>query len=165
MAELFCDICGKGQVRAQIQVEGAKLLACASCMKSGKILHRFQDEDEGGGGVVAERAPSPELGGGEEIADDWGKIIKAARDRAHLPLAVVAERINEKESYLDAIETGRLMPSLQVARKLEKELGVRLVERSGSSVAPSAAAAPSRLSAPTLADMLSKGRENRKKGK
>jgi uncharacterized protein (TIGR00270 family) len=158
MAELFCDICGKGPVRAQIQIEGAKLLACGACMRGGKILHRFHEEETGA--VVEAQRPAPELGGGEEIAEDWGRIIRAARDRAHLPLAVVAERISEKESYLDAIENGRLMPSIPVAHKLEKELGIKLIEKSAASVAPSAAASPAKFSAPSLGDMISQEKRN-----
>lgn len=161
MAELFCDICGRGPVRAQIQIEGAKLLACGACMRGGKILHRFHEDEEGG--VVEEQRPAPELGGGEEVVEDWGKLIRAARDRTHLPLAVVAERINEKESYIDAIENGRLMPSLAVARKLERELGIKLIEKAAPSVAPSPAAAAGKFSPPTLGDMLSG--EKKKKGK
>ncbi len=161
MAELFCDICGRGPVRAQILVEGAKLLACGSCMRSGKVLHRFHEEE--GGPVIDAPKPAAELGGGEDIVDDWGPLIKHARDRAKLPLAVVAERISEMESYLDAIENGRLMPSIAVAHKLEKELGIKLIEKSSPSIAPSPAAQPRGVSTPTLADMLSP--EKKKKGK
>jgi putative transcription factor len=162
MGDLSCDICGRSPVRAQIMVEGAKLLACGACMGSGKVLHRFHDDEEAGGPVVDAPRPAPELGG-EDIVDDWGAVIRQARDRTRLPLAVVAERISEKESYLDAIENGRLMPSLVVARKLEKELGIKLIEKTTASIAPSPAAASRSLSAPTLADMLSP--EKKKKGK
>ncbi|MDD5340493.1 MAG: helix-turn-helix domain-containing protein [Candidatus ainarchaeum sp.] len=162
MAELFCDICGRGPVRAQILVEGAKLLACGSCMRTGKVIQRFH-EDEGGAAVMDAPRPAPELGGGEDIVEDWGPLIKHARDKAKLPLAVVAERISEMESYLDAIENGRLMPSIPVAHKLEKELGIKLIEKSSPSVAPSPAAQSRSFSAPTLADMLSP--EKKKKGK
>jgi putative transcription factor len=162
MGELFCDICGRGPVRGQILVEGAKLLACGSCMRSGKVIHHFQ-EDEASGPIPEAPKPAPELGGGEDVVEDWGSIIKHARDSIKLPLAVVAERINEKESYLDAIETGRLMPSLHVAHKLEKELGIKLIEKSAPSIAPSPAASSGRFSAPTLADLIAP--EKKKKGK
>jgi putative transcription factor len=162
MADLFCDICGRGTVRAQILVEGAKLLACGACMGTGKVLQRFH-EDEAGAPVMEATRQAPEMGG-EEIVEDCAAVIRHARDRTGLPLSVVAERISEKESYLDAIENGRLMPSLAAARKLEKELGIKLIEKSGPSVAPSAAASPSgKFSTPTLADMLAP--EKKKKGK
>lgn len=160
MAELYCDICGNGPVRAQILVEGAKILACGRCMRSGKVLHRFED-DSGG-------APPPAGGrmsaaATEEIIDDCGKAVRAAREKAGLPLAVVAERISEKESYLHAIESGRLAPTMEVARKLEKELGIRLVEKVAGAVAGGVSGAASRpFSEPTLGDMID---TKKKKGK
>jgi putative transcription factor len=149
MSELYCDICGKSPVRAQILVEGAKLLACASCMRSGKILHRFTEEEP------AQAAPPVQgpMESSEEIAEGYGRMIINARERLRLPISVVAERIKEKESYLHAIEHERLMPTLEVARKLEKELGIKLVEKVSATVT-SSGGGQKRFSEPTLADML-----------
>lgn len=160
MAELYCDICGRAPVRAQILVEGAKLLACGACMKSGKVIHRFEEEE--GEEPIEFSRPSP-MEPTEEVTEGFGKIIKDARDRAKLPLAVVAERISEKESYLDAIENERLTPSIAVARKLEKELGIKLVEKVQPSVAPSTTLSKSKSPSPTLADMIEPAKK--KKGK
>ena len=159
MAELYCDICGRGPVRAQILVEGAKLLACGSCMRSGKVLHRFEEDDTG----PLEFSRPSSTKAEEELIEGCGRIIKAARDKAKLPLAVIAERVNERESYIDAIETGRLMPSIAVARKLERELGVKLVEKVVPSVGPSTPASSGKFSSLTLGDMVTS--EKKKKGK
>jgi len=156
MQELFCDICGKSPVRAQILLEGARLLACGNCMRGGKVLHRFDDE----GAPLARPAAASTVESSEEITENYGKLIKAAREKSGLPLAVVAERTKEKESYLQAIEHERLMPTLEVARKLEKELGIRLVEKT-QSVAGPAASGPKVFTPPTLADMV----DTKKKGK
>jgi|WetSurMetagenome_2_1015567.scaffolds.fasta_scaffold116917_2 putative transcription factor len=158
MADLFCDICGKSPVRAQILLEGARLLACGNCMRGGKVLHRF---DDAGASLAspAASAPSP-MESSEEISENYGRLIKAAREKSGLPLAVVAERIKEMESYLHAIEHERLMPTIEVARKLEKELGIKLVEKSQSVPGPSAQG-PKSFTPPTLADMV----DTKKKGK
>jgi putative transcription factor len=149
MADLYCDICGKAPVRAQILIEGAKLLACASCMRSGKVLHRFDDEER----APAAGGPVMVIEATEEIIEDFPRIVKVARERIGLPLSVVAERIREKESFLHALEGGRLTPTLEVARKLEKELGVKLVEKVSATVAASNTG--SRVfTPPTLADMV-----------
>jgi len=156
MAELYCDICGGAPVRAQILIEGAKLLACARCMRGGKVIFRFEEE-----GALPSLSGASAAESSEEIVEDYAKIIRNARERIKLPLSVVAERINEQESYLHALEGGRLAPTMEVAKKLEKELGIRLVEKVAG-VAPSLAASGSRsFSEPTLADMLDK----KKKGK
>jgi len=156
MVDLYCDICGKTPVRAQILVEGAKLLACGSCMRSGKMLHRFEDDQE-----IRPAATYTVVEASEEIVEDYAKLIKAARERTGLPLGVVAERINEKESYIHAIEGGRLAPTLECAHKLEKELGVKLVEKHSATVAASDAAAPKSFSPPTLGDMVDDKRKKK----
>jgi putative transcription factor len=150
MPDLYCDICGKNQVRAQILVEGAKLLACGACMRSGKVLHRFDDDE-----AVVPPVPSAPatLESGEEVAEGYGKTIRNARERMGLPIAVVAERINEKEAYLHGIEAERLMPTLEIARKLEKELAIKLVEKVQASVGPSSSG-PRTFTPSTLADMI-----------
>ncbi len=155
MQELYCDICGKSPVRAQILLEGAKLLACGRCMRGGKVLHRFDDE-----GAPIEKPSSSPVESSEEIVENFGKLIKNAREKASLPLAVVAERIQEKESYLQALEHERFMPTLDVARKLERELGIKLVEKTQSVAGPAPSAAK-HFSEPTLADMV----DGKKKGK
>ena len=156
MADLFCDICGKAPVRAQILIEGARLLACGGCMRGGKVLHRFDDE----GASLPMPAPVT-VETTEEIVEGFGKLIKGAREKSGLPVAVIAERISEKESYLTAIEHERLMPTAEVAHKLEKELRIKLVEKTQSVVGPSASA-PKRFSEPTLADMLAPEKKNKK---
>ncbi len=157
MTELYCDICGKTPVRAQILLEGAKLLACARCMKSGKIIHRFYD-DEGGEAIPQQRASA--MKSEEDIVEGYGKIIRNARERAKLPLSVIAERVKEKESYLNAIENERLKPTVAVAKKLEKELGIKLVEKVEQAIAPSAASSTKKFSEPTLGDLLEQKKES-----
>lgn len=164
MAELYCDICGGGPVRAQVLIEGAKLLACARCMRGGKVLYRFEDEGAGGAGGAAGLAGGrAQAEAAEEIVEDYARLIRSAREKAKLPLEVVAERISESESYLHALENGRLTPTMEVARKLERELGIKLVEKAAGMAPALAPAAGSRpFSEPTLGDMVD---TKKKKGK
>jgi len=157
MADLYCDICGKSPVRAQILLEGAKLLACGSCMRGGKVLHRFDDE----GASIERPASVSVVETSEEITENYGKLIKAAREKSGLPLAVIAERVKERESYLQGLEHERFIPTVEVARKLEHELGIKLVEKT-QSVAGPAASGPKTFVPPTLADMVE---TKKKKGK
>jgi putative transcription factor len=156
MQDLYCDICGKTPVRAQILVEGAKMLACVSCMRSGKVIHRFSEAEP-----PSEMPSNSVMESSEEVIEGYGKTIRAARERLTLPLKVVGERIRESESFLHAIENERLAPTIDVARKLEKELGVRLIEKVAATVAPSTPSSKS-FTPPTLADMIE---TKKKKGK
>lgn len=162
MADLYCDICGRQPVRAQILLEGAKMLACGACMRSGKIIFRFEDDEEAANVASETHIAKPSFDTGEEVVEDYAKIIRNSIDKLRLPLAVIAERINEKESYLHAIEGGRMNPSLEVARKLEKELSIKLIER-GSDEVTTSVVSGGRFSEPTLGDLLSAAKNKKAK--
>ena len=90
----------------------------------------------------------------EEVVEGFGKVIKKARERMGVKIAVIAEKINEKASYLDAIENERLTPTFLVARKLEKELGIKLIQKVVEEVPSSTTLKSGKFSEPTLADAL-----------
>lgn len=129
MAELFCDICGRKQVVAQILLEGAKMFVCANCSRSGKIIHRFEDSASGMPQPIVTSNPK-ELTD-EEIVENPGKLIRIAREKTNLTIIELAKKISEKASYVDAIESERVSPSLEIAKKLEKELHIKLIEKGG----------------------------------
>ncbi|MDO8554336.1 MAG: multiprotein bridging factor aMBF1 [Candidatus Micrarchaeota archaeon] len=135
--DVFCDICGRGEPAAMVLIEGARLAACRSCAGHGKLLHRIESKlmptQE------KQEKPMPRSIGEDEIVEDYAARVKSKREQIGLPLAVIAEKINEKESYLDHIETGKLMPTIAVARKLEKELGIKLIEKVYTEVSSSIA--------------------------
>lgn len=159
MEDADCEICGRKGVKAVVSVEGAKLMVCGRCAYGKKILYFLEDRE-----APVERVEAPRRGKmeeAEEIVDSYGKIIRKAREKMGLSIAVIAERINEKESYIDRIEREKIIPPFPVAKKLEKELRIKLIEKVEASVAP-AAASTKKFSEPTLADLLE---SQKKKGK
>jgi putative transcription factor len=58
--------------------------------------------------------------------------MRDARNKMKLPLSVLAEKLAEKESFLDRIENQKTHPSQELARKIEKELGIIILEESSS---------------------------------
>lgn len=157
MSDLSCDICGRQPIRAQILVEGAKMLACGSCMGSGKVLFRFDDETP-----VPESAYSsahvPSTPAfdreGEEIIEDAGRQIHMAREKRKISTSELGKRINESEGTIIGVEHGRFMPSIPLAKKLEKALGIKLIERNGPEV--TANSGQKKFGDITLADMIEK---------
>lgn len=160
MGNLSCEICGRNSVSAQVYIEGAKLMACSNCMRGGKIIQRFENETAVKV-FASEVTPTPTFDSGEEIVDDYASLIRHALERLKLPLAVIAEKIKERESYLRSIESGHLMPSIAVAKKLEKELGIKLIEKEVSTVA--ATQTPKKFGALTLGDMVEIEKPKKKK--
>jgi len=151
--KISCDICGRDEAFAVVLVEGAKMVACRGCTRGKKILHRLEEDEEGEVVQLRNSRKGP-MDSEEEIVEGYGKIIKKARDRLSLKMAVVAEKINEKESYLDAIENERLRPTIAVARKLERELGIKIIEKVKEEQVASSSTKSARFTEPTLADAL-----------
>lgn len=150
--ELSCDICGANHVKAQILLEGAKLLACSRCMKSGKIIHYFREDDSGPLRPMPAKPLPKNAATDEEIVEGWGEIIRKARQSRGLTIEELASRVMEKGNYMHAIESGRIMPTLETAKKIEKELKIKLVEKPEVS-GPSLGAKKS-FQEPTLGDLL-----------
>ncbi len=116
-----CEICGSQEAGYLILVEGAKMNVCTDCSSSGKLL----------------RAPVPPKGRDDapqrereeiEVVEGYGKLISDARRKLGLPIEVLAERINEKMSFLERIEHEKTLPDEKIAHKLQKELGIKLLQ-------------------------------------
>jgi putative transcription factor len=125
-----CEICGSEGADYIIAVEGAKLFVCAECSGSGKIVK--------GPAPKREESPPARHKAELEVADGFGQLIAGARKRMGLPLEVLAERINEKHSFLERVEHEKTLPDEKLARKLEKELGIKLLQEVSSGAAVNA---------------------------
>lgn len=119
-----CEICGNGEAEYLILIEGAKLNVCQRCSGSGKILkmpqnisNEYSDVKKQGPAIL-------------EIVEDYGIRIQNARKKLGIGLDVLAEKLNEKLSFLERIEKQRTLPDERLAKKLEKELGIILLEES-----------------------------------
>ena len=156
MEDSTCEICGRKGVRAVVSVEGAKLVVCGGCARGKKILYYLEENESA---PVPDRMERPRRGmeESEEVVDDYPERIKKARQKMGLPVSVVAERINEMESYLERIERGKITPTFAVAKKLEKELGIKLIEKVEASVSPSELSRGKKFTEPTLGDLLEAG--------
>ncbi len=117
-----CEICGKRDAVCFVHIEGAKMNACAGCAHGGKILYYFDSEEK-------EISPLPAMTRTEEeIVDGYWKIIRDARTNAGLTIEALGLKINETANYLEHVEKG-LLPSLALARKLEKFLKIKLISK------------------------------------
>ncbi|MDD2655086.1 MAG: multiprotein-bridging factor 1 family protein [Candidatus ainarchaeum sp.] len=150
-----CDICGRKGVAFIIAVEGAKMAVCPRCAYHGKILHSLE------GGEAEQEAPAKidystprQFRVEDEIVDGYGRKIRRAREAVKIAYEEVneygkkekkarvmtidelARKVNEKASWLDRVENERMEPTLEEAKKLEKALGIKLVEKVEVSVTP-----------------------------
>jgi putative transcription factor len=123
-----CEICG-GQAVYEAVVEGARLAVCEKCAKFGKIIKSL--EEPAGGVDVGEKTlvkrQRPALAE-EDLVDDFASMIKSAREKTGVSRTDFAKRLAVKESELEKIESGRLKPDMKIVGKLERALGIKLLE-------------------------------------
>jgi putative transcription factor len=120
-----CDICGKEtNIIYVVEVEGAVMNVCAECSKGKKVIDKIDLSKQEKKVAKAKEEKEKE----SEIIEHYGEAIRKAREKLGLPLNVLAERINEKESTLLRIEEEKTLPTDKIVKKLEKELGVKLLE-------------------------------------
>ncbi len=63
-----------------------------------------------------------------EITEDYGQKIRKARMEKGLSAKELALQIKEREHLIKKIENGELIPEEVVRKKLEKVLGIRLID-------------------------------------
>ncbi|MGC8479111.1 MAG: multiprotein bridging factor aMBF1 [Candidatus Micrarchaeia archaeon] len=118
-----CEICGKKTDSLYIiDVEGAELTTCMKCADGKNIIETIEDETQGKPKNTPAKKEEPLF----DIVDNYGEVIKVAREKVGIPLKVLAEMINEKESVLNRIEHQKMLPNDKVVEKLEKNLGIKL---------------------------------------
>jgi len=62
------------------------------------------------------------------LVSNYNKLIRQARENMGLTQADLARLIGEKESVVRRLESGRMAPTLELAKKLEKILKIKLYE-------------------------------------
>ena len=126
-----CEICGKPTEKLfVINLEGARVMVCERCSEGKKVLNRIDLSKKAS---RLEQYKAKKLGTeADELIDGYGTAIRKARERMGLPLKVLAEKINEKESTLLRVEEQKTLPSVTLTKKIEKELGIKLTEASGN---------------------------------
>jgi putative transcription factor len=122
-----CDICGrKTDKEYVVEVEEAQMHVCERCAKGMtpiEIIDHSPNKSAKQEPKVIKHAFFEE---GNEIMNDYGSIIKNAREKAGLTNKELSIRINEKESLIARIERNQLIPEERVAKKLENLLSIKL---------------------------------------
>ncbi len=123
---MMCDMCGKEAELFKTEIEGTMLNVCETCAKFGTIIEKVKKP------VETELKPTTKTIEEEIIdvvVDDFAQKIKNRRERLKLKQEELAKKLNIKESLLHHIESGKFMPSIELAEKIEKFLKIRLIEQ------------------------------------
>lgn len=134
-AHHFCELCGvriEGKPN-RVFIEGAVFIVCGGCVKyGGKELPMIDRRPPSSIGARQTRGvkPSPRPRRFEEmyeVVEGYAKLVYEARDSFGLTRELLASQIGEKESVVKRIESGRMVPPIELARKLERVLKVKLL--------------------------------------
>ncbi|UYZ39893.1 MAG: multiprotein bridging factor aMBF1 [Candidatus Methanospirare jalkutatii] len=147
MSAVYCEICGS-EIRDDvyfIRVDASELKVCKYCARHGTLVRRVRVErvlEEGRKlksasvasaatvSAVVRRRPriydemERVLEEEAEIPEDFGRLVKSARERLGWKQAELARRINEKQSVIRKIETGEIIPTKELREKLKRALNL-----------------------------------------
>lgn len=140
-----CEMCGDA-VRGTpklVRVEGAELRVCGKCEKFGTEIQQKRGTQAQRAVPRAPGSPAAAPGAqsayrkrdlfdymGGEIVDDYAERIRKARMEKGLSQKDLAMQMKEKEHLLKKIENSELIPEENVRKKIEKVLGISLVDAS-----------------------------------
>ncbi|RLE47070.1 TIGR00270 family protein [Candidatus Woesearchaeota archaeon] len=120
-----CELCGKKAELVTAIIENTEMNVCKQCSKYGKIIKKPKQAKK----IKEQKEKTkekPEII--ETIATDYSQKIRNTREKLGLTQKEFAEKLHEKESIIQKMETGHFTPSLSTARKLEKALKIKLIE-------------------------------------
>ncbi|OYT56750.1 MAG: TIGR00270 family protein [Desulfurococcales archaeon ex4484_217_2] len=141
-----CEFCGQ-QIAGKtyrVTIEGVTLVVCHRCFL--RLISRSRVKQQPS--YIMQRARSsiqPSLGVRQkrvkasgvvrrtiefdyEIVEDYAERIRRAREALGWSTSILAQKIKEKESVVRRIEAGKLKPTIELAKKLEKILKITLLE-------------------------------------
>ncbi len=119
-----CEMCGAETSLVTAVVEGVELKVCKNCASFGQVLKKPSKLKVTKKKIIPKK-PQKELV--EMIVDNYSKIIREKREKMGLKQKEFAKFLAERESLIHKMESGSYKPSIELAKKLEKQLGVTLV--------------------------------------
>lgn len=116
-----CELCGSTGHLTKARIEGVILTVCNDCSTLGTVLAPPPGERR-------KVTPLPKQETLYTIREGYPLLIKHKRETLGVTQEDFAKKINEKISVIHHLESGKLEPSIELAKKLERALGLRLVE-------------------------------------
>lgn len=114
-----CELCGFTDKKFfEVDIEGSRMVVCGECAKSGKIVREISEEPQTAAKPAVETS----------FIIDYEKILSAAAAEKHMTVREIADKLKESFSTLEKVFSGKILPSEELSKKLEKLLNVKLFE-------------------------------------
>jgi putative transcription factor len=122
-----CEICGKKIAGKPVKtkIESSVMLTCEECSKFGKVQREPPKARTPRPVRRTPRFREPS----EEVLEDYNTIIREGREKKGWTREELGEKIYEKASVVSRVESGKMIPDIKLARKLERTLNITLIEK------------------------------------
>ena len=122
-----CEICGRKIIGkpTKTKIESSIMLTCNECSKFGKIQREPPKARKPKPTKRISRRNEPS----EEVIEDYDSIVRNAREKKGWSREELAEKLYEKSSVVSRIESGKMIPDIKLARKLERTLNIKIIEK------------------------------------
>jgi putative transcription factor len=132
-----CEVCGRRIIGKPLKavIEGAKMVVCVDCSKLSKIKWEIETTPSKPRVVRPTKIPLPVISKKQipqvaetlELIDNFGSLIRQAREKIGLTHEDLGRKISERVSVLKKIESGKMTPTYQLAERLEHTLKIKLL--------------------------------------
>ena len=118
-----CELCGKSTDKLyKVYIEGTILNVCVNCLKYGKTV------DENGNIIKENKLEIKEIVG-EVVDENYNKILIKYREEHKLKQEDMAKLLGIKESLYKSIENKKIIPDINLAKKIEKTLEIKITKK------------------------------------
>ena len=122
----FCELCGRPVTeKKMVVVDGTVFNVCVACSKHGKPYVPASTPGRKKP-LVAKQQKKIGMADATMLAPDFAGRIREARMRMGLTHEQLGMKMNEKAQILKKFETGAIRPDELMAKKLERQLGIKL---------------------------------------
>ncbi|RLF30546.1 MAG: TIGR00270 family protein [Thermoplasmata archaeon] len=124
-----CELCGKESPDCRLAiVDGVKMMVCPKCLSYGKEVPRIVPPSIKSAAKKKISTEDIYKKMDKELVPDWNQRIKDARMKKNLTREQLGALVGERTVTIAKIENGDLRPSDETIKKLEKILGITLLE-------------------------------------
>ena len=156
-----CEMCGKKIGTRRYMVSGTVMQLGSCCSKYGQALDTpsaqgSEASRQQGLERRAQRMTSRSVYDNDtmDLVEDFGQRIKQARERKNVSYEALGGKVHATVPQLHKFERNELRPSDKVAKALERELGITLLEKVDAGPAAVGGTKPASKAGLTIGDLL-----------
>jgi putative transcription factor len=118
-----CELCGKSTDKLYtVYIEGTILNVCKDCLRYGKSVNENEN-------IIKENKLKIKEIVGEVIDENYNRILIKYREEHKLRQEDMAKLLGIKESLYKSIENKKIIPDINLAKKIEKTLGIKITKK------------------------------------